>query len=170
MKLFDILIIGVHKVLHAMDKEDTAYAFRASLIVGILLGILLYFIFIDLFFILNNTYGYYCTESSMLDLIYVFVIVSSTAFVYFYIVKVMGEEKLDTKLSLKEKIISFLLVFSIVSFYIFSASLTREQSFEYRRKSGWYERHPSKYQGRSSLEQNIRNWFKEKFGDEENNE
>ena len=46
MKLFDILIIGVHKVLHAMDKEDTAYAFRASLIVGILLGILLYFEFV----------------------------------------------------------------------------------------------------------------------------
>ena len=108
-----------------MDKGNTAYATRASLIVGILLGILLYFIFIDVFFILNNTYGYYCTETSMLDLIYVFVIVSSTVFVYFYIVKIMGEEKLDTKLSMKEKIISFLLVFSIVSFYIFSASLTR---------------------------------------------
>lgn len=155
-------------MLHTMDKENTAYAFRASLIVGILLGILLYFIFIDVFFILNNTYGYYCTETSMLDLIYVFVIVFSTAFVYFYIVKIMGEEKLDTKLSMKEKIVSFLLVFSIVSFYIFSASLTREQSFEYKRKSGWYERHPSRHQGRSSLEEDIRNWFKEKFGDKEN--
>lgn len=70
----------------------------------------------------------------------------------------MGEEKLDTKLSMKEKIISFLLVFSIVSFCVFSANLTREQSFEYRRKSGWYEQHPNK----PSLLGRIENWFREK--------
>ena len=165
MRLFDILIIGVHKVLHAMDKEDTAYATRASLIVGLLLGALFSFVFIDVFFVSNHTFGYYCTETSVIDLIFYIIIVSSTAFVYFYIVKIMGEEKLDTKLSMKEKIISFLFVFSIVSFCIFSASLTREQSFEYRRKSGWYEQHPNK----PSLLGRIENWFREKNGDKENN-
>ena len=87
-----------------------------------------------------------------------------------YVKKIRGKELLlDGKLNLKEKFICLILVCIFVGNLIRVGDDVQAFSRKYKAESGYYERHPSKYQGKGSLEGDIRNWFKKKFGDKENN-
>lgn len=167
IKFLDVYLIGIFKVSDWVDRHagDTSKAifWGTGFLTLFLISI------IDSYLLFTNQYAYYVIEGGY-DLFWFFgIIILLDLSLSFYVNKYRGKNTLlDGKLNLKEKFICLILVCVFVGNFIRVGYDVRAYKSEYKVQTGWYESHPSKYQGRSSLEEDIRNWFKEKFGDKEN--
>lgn len=168
IKFLDIYLIGIFKVSDWFARHDgdtsTAIGWCAMFLTFFVISIL------NSYWLQTNMYARYVIEEGN-DMIwfwglFIFFYVSLTI----YVKKIRGKELLlDGKLNLKEKFICLILVCIFVGNLIRVGDDVQAFSRKYKAESGYYERHPSKYQGKGSLEGDIRNWFKKKFGDKENN-
>ena len=164
IKFLDIYLIGIFKVSDWVDRHagDTSKAIFWGT------GFLALFFnsIIDSYLLFTNQYAYYVIERGYGLFWFLGIIILLDLSLSFYVNKYRGKNTLlDGKLNLKEKFVCFTLVCIFVGNFIRVGHDTRAFSGKYKAESGYYERHPSRFQGKTSLEERIRIWFSEKFGD-----
>lgn len=168
IKFLDIYLIGIFKVSDWVDRHagDTSKA----IFWGTLFGAFFLCSIIDSYLLFTNQYAYYMIEKEYGLFCFFGIIILLDISLSFYVNKYRGKNTLlDGKLNWKEKLICLIAVCIFVGNFIRVGYDEREYASTYKAQTNWYERHPSKYQGKGSLEGDIRNWFKKKFGDKENN-
>ena len=160
--LLDALLLGIHQ-LSVIDarlwgrKSDNSTVIKTIAIATLILNCLFTSI-VDSIFLYNHTFGYYSTETELTTILYIAEIVIIFASLYYYIYRYRGVEILREHMEPKETIKCVVVVIVCIAAFVFCAQFTRSQNIEYRVRSGWYERNPSKY---AKMAKEIEDWKKE---------
>lgn len=170
MKLLEIYLVGIHRLSVWLDRYKNSSVVNMSMFFAAFILTIFLLAFFELYLIKTNQYGYFVVETNNWKLLYFTLLITLFLSFYLYVHKYKGVEEFERcKLTVKEKILCIFMYLIIIVATVKLTSYSRAYNIEYKTQTGWYERHPSKYKGKGSLESDIRNWFKEKFGDKENN-
>lgn len=160
--LLDALLLGVHQ-LSVIDaglwgrKSDNSTVIKTIALATLILNCLFTSI-VAIFFLYNHTFGYYSTDTYLMDSLYIAEPVVIFALLYYYVYRYRGVGILKEHIATKDTVKCVVVVIICVAAFCTSAHFTRSQNIGYRVRTGWYERNPSKY---AKMAKEIEDWKKE---------
>ena len=160
--LLDALLLGVHQLSVIDDSLWKRKSGSSTVLTTIAFsGVILFFLLssiINVIFLYNNTYGYYATDTYLVDSLYIAEFVVIFASLYYYVYRYRGVGILKEYIATKDTVKCVVVVIICVAAFCTSAHFTRSQNIGYRVRIGWYERNPSKY---AKMAKEIEDWKKE---------
>ena len=160
--LLDALLLGVHQLSVIDDSLWKRKSGGSTVLTTIAFsGVILFFLLssiINVIFLYNNTYGYYATDTYLMDSLYIAEFVVIFVSLYYYVYRYRGVGILKEHIATKDTVKCVVVVIICVAAFCTSAHFTRSQNIGYRVRTGWYERNSSKY---AKMAKEIEDWKKE---------